>query len=359
MSTKCNRRCKEKNKKIILGDFGDVSKNHPNKKFDYNFLLDYNWIIKFFGEGLAMRTRKIVFALLLAIIRWICASCTFDSSFAGSQTADSDCDVIIQNMLLETEETTVTHLTEASLMTTKDSQNYVMTTQNSSTTYTETKATTELEISTIEITTTDAGTKTESISIVETAEEDVITDVIVTEDLQDDKQNDNVQDTNVKSSQETTKDNIIEVDETTETTYVNPTEQIQDEIIIGDRTIEIVYGPANQENIDKYDVVQDTEYWSNDSSKYFYGHNYRSFSCLKKINVGETITLINDGCAIEYVVTRSEKGIITNNNTDIKSCVDDTMLITTRFEHDNIRLITCVDVFSPTYRWVVIAEKNE
>ena len=66
-------------------------------------------------------------------------------------------------------------------------------------------------------------------------------------------------------------------------------------------------------------MVQDTEYWSNSTSKFLFGHSYGSLSCLSSVKVGETITLINDG----------------------------------------IRLCTCLGGFSKSLRWIVIGQLTE
>ena len=153
-----------------------------------------------------------------------------------------------------------------------------------------------------------------------------------------------------------TKDEIIE---STEPIPIESNEELTDSIIIKDKAIEIVYGPATQKFVDENDVVQDTAFWSNSKSKFLFGHNYYSFGCLTSVKVGEVITLINDGIKCDYIVIRSEMGKVTKDNMDIKSSEDDTMLVSYDFEKENIRLISCIGGLSTTYRWVVIAEKIE
>ena len=99
----------------------------------------------------------------------------------------------------------------------------------------------------------------------------------------------------------------------------NQYEDVKDAVIIKDKVITIFYGPADQELVDEHDVVQDTEYWSNSTSKFLFGHSYGSLSCLSSVKVGETTTLINDG----------------------------------------IRLCTCLGGFSKSLRWIVIGQLTE
>ena len=128
-------------------------------------------------------------------------------------------------------------------------------------------------------------------------------------------------------------------------------------ITINGKSIRIVYKPAVQRNIDRYDVVQDTEIWSNSKDKFFFGHNYRSFSCLTKLKTGDVITLVNNGITSKYVVFRSERGKLTDNNRDIISYEDECYLVKTDFGCETIRLITCYGYTLD--RWVVIGEKIE
>lgn len=133
---------------------------------------------------------------------------------------------------------------------------------------------------------------------------------------------------------------------------------MQDCVILNDQVIQIVYAPANQSNVDKYDVVQDTEYWTTEKDKYLYGHDYRSFFWLKYVEVGDTVTLINGGVKNEYTVIRSEIGKLTEDMCDVRSTNDDTSLILGDFNCETLRMMTCVSGISTSYRLVVICEKN-
>lgn len=122
-------------------------------------------------------------------------------------------------------------------------------------------------------------------------------------------------------------------------------------------TIMLNYAPATQENVDKYSVVQDTKYWSNDKDIFLFGHNYRSFSKLSSIKIGDIITLNNYGIESSYKVFRSEKGRLSDDKMGILSLNDGVDLIKTDFEFETIRLITCDFINSRTERWIVIGEK--
>ena len=136
-------------------------------------------------------------------------------------------------------------------------------------------------------------------------------------------------------------------------------EEIKDAIIIGEKVIDIFYGAASQENVDEHDVVQDTEYFSDYSSTFLFGHCYGSFSCLKSINVGDIIVLVNDGVERRFVVTRSEIAEVINDGYDFQSCSDGMRLVYNDFEYKNIRLVTCLEESPNLYRWVVIGQLIE
>ena len=123
--------------------------------------------------------------------------------------------------------------------------------------------------------------------------------------------------------------------------------------------IDIFYGPANQENVDEHDVVQDTAYWTNNRSIFLFGHNTGSFECLKYIEVGETISLINEGVEKQYIVTRSEEGVLTEDGTDITLNSDGTLFVYSDFGSEDIRLSTCLGGFLTKERWIVIAKLTE
>ena len=135
--------------------------------------------------------------------------------------------------------------------------------------------------------------------------------------------------------------------------------EIRDAIVIQNNAINIFYGEASQENVDQHDVVQDTKYFSDYSSTFLFGHNYGSFSCLKSVNVGDLIILVNDGVERRFVVTRSEKAVVSNNGYDIQSCSDGVRMVYNDFEYVNIRLFTCLDESPDMYRWVVIGQRIE
>ena len=149
------------------------------------------------------------------------------------------------------------------------------------------------------------------------------------------------------------------IQDTTETQKTQEARDVQDAIIIKDNVIDIFYGPANQENVDEHDVVQDTAYWTNNRSIFLFGHNTGSFECLKYIEVGETISLINEGVEKQYIVTRSEEGVLTEDGTDITLNSDGTLFVYSDFGSEDIRLSTCLGGFLTKERWIVIAKLTE
>lgn len=150
-----------------------------------------------------------------------------------------------------------------------------------------------------------------------------------------------------------------EIIETQSITEVEEIKDIRDGLIIKNDVIDIFYGPADQKNVDENDVVQNTTYWTNSRSIFLFGHNTGSFCWLKYVEVGETISLINDGVKKTYIVTRSEKGVLTEDGTDISISSDGALFVHDDFGYEDIRLVTCLDAFSSKNRWIVIAQLIE
>lgn len=211
------------------------------------------------------------------------------------------------------------------------------------------KATTQLKttnIATTELRTTAVATEIRTVSTTTTELE---TTTIATTELE-------VETTVITEPEITT----IQIEEETDTQIKTITPKTNDCLIIGERVIELAYGPATQEMVDNNDVVQDTELWSDERNKYFFGHNIFSFSCLFGVELGDIITLVNDGVETKYQVFRCETGTLTEDRCNIESNVDGTYLIKTDFGCETIRMITCDSVFSPAnYRLVVIGERIE
>ena len=146
--------------------------------------------------------------------------------------------------------------------------------------------------------------------------------------------------------------NITEV---TEELYVEPEIEIYDGLIIGDHVIDVVRAKADQQNVDAYDVVQDNDFLSGVNKTYLFGHNNRSFRILDTVNVGDRITLVNEGNYRDYVVQRSELGTIDDLNEDIILFSDNSIIVKREYDVDTIILITCATGYARNYRWVVIA----
>ncbi len=149
-----------------------------------------------------------------------------------------------------------------------------------------------------------------------------------------------------------------EKNENSETTTTNEFDGIDNAIVIDEKVYELVIADATQENIDKYDIVQDAGIFSTENNIDIFGHNYNSFSVIDSIKVKDSIILINDGIPSYYEVRKSEKGKMTETYTDIISCKDGKSLFLDNTEfNDTLRLITCATLNYKQYRWVVIAEK--
>lgn len=128
-------------------------------------------------------------------------------------------------------------------------------------------------------------------------------------------------------------------------------------LIINGNPIEVVIDEPNQDNVNCYDVVQDSWWFSNSRDIFFFGHSYGSFSILNSINLDDTITLINYGIPHEYVVFRSDLGYVTDDNLDIISNDDGQYLVSTSYNYETIRLITCASALGSGWRYVITAYK--
>jgi len=162
---------------------------------------------------------------------------------------------------------------------------------------------------------------------------------------------------------EETLDEEFEVEETWEDEIL-PEETIIDYsncpyncLIINGNPIEVVIDEPNQDNVNCYDVVQDSWWFSNSRDIFFFGHSYGSFSILNSINLDDTITLINYGIPHEYVVFRSDLGYVTDDNLDIISNDDGQYLVSTSYNYETIRLITCASALGSGWRYVITAYK--
>ena len=111
---------------------------------------------------------------------------------------------------------------------------------------------------------------------------------------------------------------------------------------------------AVQSNVDKYDIIQDSDLLSSDKVKYFFGHNTRSFIKIDQIEVGETITVRSQGNEVNYSVVNRERGKLVNGGIDIELYKSGQNVINHHYEKQTIVLITCA-TFIPNDRWVVIA----
>lgn len=131
-------------------------------------------------------------------------------------------------------------------------------------------------------------------------------------------------------------------------------------IIIHDVIIPLVHLPAYQSNVDANDVVQDANLYDNAVNKILlFGHVNKSFGILNSVCTDEVITLVNSGEPKEYVVRRSELGVVNDSNTDIILADGERTVLYTDMGYPELVLITCADETVNRYRWVVIATEME
>lgn len=227
----------------------------------------------------------------------------------------------------------------------------------------ETTTTTQVTTNSEETENRETETTIESTTYTTTYETD-ITEMTIDYDWQDvtQEQVTQTQETHEEVMQQS--DDTASITEGTEETVSTQTitlpreyqeDYINDAIIIKDECIAIAYGPATQTNVDLNDVLQDTELFSSSNVTYFFGHNFRSFGMLHKVEVGEIITVRNYGEEVSYKVDISEKGELVNGGMDIKLFDSEQYVVNNRYDKESIVLITCASVLRPNDRWVVIA----
>ena len=284
------------------------------------------------------RSLRILLILLafLFIIKTMCIAAGQDNDFEDvmNQTQEESMEVTTNVSLSTTQVTNTTSLfkeattTTKNLQTTQTTKNTEIQTTFSKITYIETEEETSANIIATEETAFTPETSTDYIVNDDTQTEEVLTTYLETQEEKNTQTNESIEKTN-------------------------------DCIVIKDTVIPIAYGPATQEMVDENDVVQDTELLSDSRNKYFFGHYTRSFSCLHNVEIGDIITVINNGIKTNYRVFRNERGKLTEDGCNIKSLKDDTYLILTDYECETIRLITCYSLNPGRYRIVVIGEKIE
>lgn len=221
----------------------------------------------------------------------------------------------------------------------KESYNDINTTTKECLTESITTETTETTFTT--------GTFTENI---ETTYE-VQTEEFVTEDLV-------IEESEIEETSVTTTETSTQEEKTEENVEVETQDEgLFDCLVIDWQEIPIVRLPATQSNVDRNDVVLDTSVWTTERDLYFFGHNMQSFAFLHWVNVGDVIKFYDGYEEKLYVVERSERGEMTEDETYIISNKDGTELVYTDFGYETIRLITCSGSAKSTKRWVVIARK--
>ena len=288
-----------------------------------------------------MVMRKIISIFLFVSSIVICAGCASNNSLADKNVEKSESSTTYYNSCTiandKKQETTAIQVIQNNEEFT--SQSFETTQQTN-----ETQCTTE---------TAKAKETNEAQHVTETAEAKKTNEVQYTTETAEVKETNEEQYTTEIVTEEQ------EIIETQSITEVEEIKDIRDGLIIKNDVIDIFYGPADQKNVDEHDVVQDTTYWTNSRSIFLFGHNTGSFCWLKYVEVGETISLINDGVKKTYIVTRSEKGVLTEDGTDISISSDGALFVHDDFGYEDIRLVTCLDAFSSKNRWIVIAQLIE
>ena len=139
---------------------------------------------------------------------------------------------------------------------------------------------------------------------------------------------------------------------------------LTDTLIIKDKIIYLTYADATQENIDNYDVVYATGYMvdlgdgnitiSDNAYPYtmIFGHDYKSFSILPYLSVGELFYINVHGQNTPYEVQRSEQAYDNTCGSNVYFYSDDSDILFTDYEYDALILITCFN----NNRWVVVAK---
>lgn len=139
---------------------------------------------------------------------------------------------------------------------------------------------------------------------------------------------------------------------------------LTDTLIIKDKIIYLTYADATQENIDNYDVVYATGYMidlgdgnitiSDNVYPYtmIFGHDYKSFSILPYLSVGELFYINIHGQNTTYEVQRSEQAYDNIYSSRVYFYSDDLDILFADYGYNALILITCYN----NHRWVIVAK---
>lgn len=172
--------------------------------------------------------------------------------------------------------------------------------------------------------------------------------------------------TTTNTTTTTTPENPVEEIKVTEFSSIEPTILSDDTLCIRDKIIYLTYADALQENVDRYDVVYPTGYLADEGTDrerieipenlypytMLFGHNYKSFSILPYIEVGELFYINVHGTQTVYEVQRSESAYDNEDSTRVYFYSDNLDILYADYGYNALILITCYE----NHRWIIVAK---
>lgn len=142
--------------------------------------------------------------------------------------------------------------------------------------------------------------------------------------------------------------------------------ELYDALLIRDRVIPLTFAEMRQSIIDNCEVLYPTGYVFNVNTDHEYieepknvypntilfGHNYKSFSILNSLTVGETFDIDVHGQRTTYEIQRSEDAYLNDAWTKVYFYSDDLDILNTDYGYDALILFTC----SNRGRWIIVAK---
>lgn len=130
-----------------------------------------------------------------------------------------------------------------------------------------------------------------------------------------------------------------------------------DTLVIRDKYITLSYGENRQELLDASDVLYDIDPITTEQNTFLIGHNFKSFSILDSLTVGEQFTMNNHGVITHYEIQKSGRARLNDSRTDATYVGEDEEFLYKDFGYHGFILMTCDKQDEENYRWIVVAKQ--
>lgn len=131
-----------------------------------------------------------------------------------------------------------------------------------------------------------------------------------------------------------------------------------DTLVIKDCVIPLTYGcAAMQDILDNCEVLYDVDFISNENNTFLIGHNYKSFSILDSLHVGDQFAMNNHGVVTYYEIQKSGRALLNETKSDVTYVGEDEEIISNNYGYHGLILFTCDKQDEAHYRWVIVAKE--